>query len=153
MLVVSPIGNATLIFWPALIHMEHPRNDGFSMLFKDGLLQRKSSNLVLLRYLGAEILLETKNRSSVDGNEFFVEESAVIISKLRADFTNSEGEPHLEQIGFFCGIPKFGSLLLAKRESIYDCHAASIGEANLLVASCCSRHLDECGGLVLCFRA
>ena len=62
--------------------------------------------------------------------------------ELRADVTNSEGEPRLEEIDF-SGIPKFVCLLLGKRESIYDGHEASVGEANLLVASCCFGHLDE----------
>ena len=65
-----------------------------------------------------------------------------MISELRADLTNLVGEPRLEKISFFLGIPKFGCQLFVKREIIYDGHEASIGEADLLLAFCCL-HLDE----------
>jgi len=65
-----------------------------------------------------------------------------VISELRADLTNLVGEPRLEKISFFLGIPKFGCQLFVKREIIYDGHEASIGEADLLLAFCCL-HLDE----------
>ena len=44
---------------------------------------------------------------------------------------NLVGEPRLEEICFFMGIPKCGRLW-AKREVIYEGHEASIGEADLL---------------------
>jgi len=66
-----------------------------------------------------------------------------VISELRADLTNLVGEPRLEKISFFLGIPKFGCKLFVKREIIYDGHEASIGEADLLLLAFCCLHLDE----------
>lgn len=64
-----------------------------------------------------------------------------MITELRADLTNTMVEPRLEKICFFLGIPQIGCLW-AKREILYDSHEASIGEADLLVASCCLHLVD-----------
>ncbi len=57
---------------------------------------------------------------------------------------NLVGEPRLEDIRFFGGIPKVGRLW-TKREVIYEGHAASIGEADLLfVGGVGGLHVDCC---------
>ena len=75
------------------------------------------------------MLLETKDRSSVDGNASSVEESAVLL-ELRADLTNSAEESCLEKLNFIFRIPKFGCLLFAEREVFAEADGAPLGEAN-----------------------
>ena len=75
------------------------------------------------------MLLETKDRSNVDGNASFVEESAAL-SELRADLMNSVEEPRLEKLNFVFRIPKIGCLLSALRQFTDKTHGASIGDAN-----------------------
>ena len=55
--------------------------------------------------------------------------------KLRSDLMYLVRVARLQKINFFCGIPKIGFLLLAKRGFIEDAHGASTGEANLLFAA------------------
>ena len=58
---------------------------------------------------------------------------------------NLVGEPRLEEICFFMGIPKCGRLW-AKREVIYEGHEVSIGEADLLFGGVVvggGLHLDD----------
>ena len=87
------------------------------------------------------MLLETKDRSSVDGDASFINESAVL-SELRADIANSAGESRMKLINFFLRIPKFGCLLFALRKVFDEAHLAPIGEANLFFSW--SRHLVLC---------
>ena len=75
------------------------------------------------------MLLESKDRSSVDCDASFINESAVL-SELQADIANSVGESRIELINFFLRIPEFGCLLFAEREIIDEAHEAPIGEAD-----------------------
>ena len=79
------------------------------------------------------MLLETKDRSSVDCDASFINESAVL-SELRADLTDSAEETCLEKLNFIFRIPKIGCLLSDYREVLDEAHLAFIGEADSPVA-------------------
>ena len=59
---------------------------------------------VLLGQVGAEMLFDTQNRSSIDfqanANAFLISETTVM-PELRADRTNVAVEPRIETINFF----------------------------------------------------